>query len=125
MYWLRLTTSHSDRLALLPQYIGRPKVPQSDAALRGRFASSLSANVEAVMRLSDPARANAFKHYCVTMSRVFKQLARSLRQGAPAVFIVGHSSWNEIRLATSDLFSELAAPEFELQELLWYPIKNR
>jgi len=48
-----------------------------------------------------------------------------MRAGSPAVLVVGHSSWNNSKIPTTELFGEIAGSAFTLREVLWYPIKNR
>ena len=59
------------------------------------------------------------------MARVFRALSRILRPGAPAIFVVGHSTWNSVEIPTSALFREISAHLFSLEKILSYPIKNR
>ena len=59
------------------------------------------------------------------MSRFFETLAAYLLAGGPVVLVVGRSRWNESSIPTGDLFEEIARPHFRLDELLWYPVKNR
>lgn len=125
MFWLGLTKSQSDRLELLDGYIGRPRVPERLPLMREVLTAAKCVALERRIRGIDPIRANAFKHYSVAMQRTFQHLARILPFGAPAVFVVGHSSWNGDSLNTSDLFAELAKPFFEREEWLFYPVKNR
>lgn len=126
MFWLGLTKSQDDRLRLLRDYLGRPKPPASHPFIKDRSITQPRAlEVEHRIRQVDPYRANAFKHYCVGMTRVFSRLATFLEPGTPAVFVVGHSSWNGGILDTSELFAELSAPAFAVVEELWYPIRNR
>ncbi|MCV0402625.1 MAG: hypothetical protein K5924_02825 [Chloroflexi bacterium] len=126
MYWLGLTTSHTERLALLPDYIGRPRIPQGHRLLADyQIADPYARQWERRIAKSSTQRATDFRHYHAAMTRVFRQLAFILRAGSPAVFVVGHSRWNGARIPTTALFAELAAPYFELAELYWYPVKNR
>ncbi len=126
MFWLDLTRSQEERLVLLQKYIGRPKV-----AARHPFVSAATSNgqpwrdIEAAMRGVDPERANALHHYCVAMEKVFVQLARITKPRAVAIFVVGHSAWNGAPLDTSELFSVLAKPSFELVDHWSYPVTNR
>lgn len=127
MFWLRLTQSQADRLALLDGYLGRPHVPEKHRFVRNTTLAiwPSAAACERAMTESSPRRASEFRHYCVGMGRMFRQLAKVLAPGQPAIFVVGHSRWNGQELHTSELFSELASPNFELDHQLWYPVKNR
>lgn len=127
MFWLGLTTTQRDRLLLLDRYLGRPHVPQKHRFVLNTDLSvwPAAAHCEAEMRAQTPRRADEFRHYCVGMSRAFAQLANALDPGAPAVFVVGRSSWNGASLDTSALLAELAKSTFDLEDELWYPVKNR
>jgi 16S rRNA G966 N2-methylase RsmD len=126
MYWLQLIADHEERLDLLQRYIGRTKVAGRHPLLSEPFALPLTEErVEAKMREVSGPRADAFRHYCVAMGRVFAELAKVLPEGAPALFVVGHSVWRGTSLNTSDLFAELSQPFFRLDEVLDYPVKNR
>lgn len=126
MFWLGLTASHADRLELLPRYIGRSRVNRSDALLkRKKDLGLLSTSWEEKIRGVSAVRADAFVHYIVAMKNVFTELAKIMRQGSPVIFVLGHSEWNGSRLPTSDLFVEIAADLFALEEQMLYPIKNR
>jgi len=126
MYWLGLVHEHEERVRLLQRYIGRTKVAARHPLLEGQFSlPEREALVEAQMREVSAPRADAFRHYCVAMSRTFLELARTLQRNSPALFVVGHSMWRGSSLNTSDLFAELSQPYFELAEILDYPVKNR
>jgi hypothetical protein len=125
MYWLRHVDSYSDRLALIPRYIGRPKIPAKHPLLALPWdPPPLTGLWEDRIRQADPQRANDFRHYVQAMTRTFSELARAVRPGVPAIIVVGHSSWNDSKIPTRDLFSELAA-DFKLEDTLYYPVKNR
>jgi SAM-dependent methyltransferase len=126
MFWLGLTRTQSERLALLPRYIGRPNVPASHPYVQDeRELSPLARSWEARIRQVSTGRANDFRHYIVAMHRTFEQLARVIRPRGCALFVVGHSSWNNSEIPTAALFIELAGSAFVIEEQLWYPIKNR
>lgn len=59
------------------------------------------------------------------MQLVFDQLAALLGSGRAVLMVVGHSSWNNSELDTSQLISELSAPDFELEQTYSYPVANR
>jgi hypothetical protein len=126
MFWLGLTTNQDERLALLQDYMGRPRLSTLHPFVRQHEIEQVrAAALERRIRKVDGVRADAFKHYCVAMTKVFDRLGRVLRPGRPAVLVVGHSSWNGDQLNTSKLFAELAHPHFTLNEQLWYPVRNR
>jgi tRNA G10 N-methylase Trm11 len=126
MFWLRLTVTQEERLDLLSQYIGRPWPPARHPFIKDEeIVGAQAAALERRIRKTHAKRANSFKHYAVAMTKVFERLAGVLNPGAPAVLVVGHSSWNGDHLDTSQLFAELAAPHFRLTDRLWYPVTNR
>ncbi len=125
-YWLALATSHEERLVLRRRYLGQARVRQDDVFLkRDLFPGTVVRRWEARMRKVSAERANAFHHYVNSMRGVFKELAGRLGTAAPAVFVVGHSTWNSSQLPTTTIFREIAEPWFSLRELCWYPISNR
>lgn len=126
MFWLGLVNDQHDRLELLERYIGRPKVPQRHVFVaESTVTTALAKEWERKIRDADPRRADAFQHYMVAMTLCFEGLAELLPAQAPAVFIVGHSSWNSAEIPTTDLFAEIAGDAFVLDEVLSYPVKNR
>lgn len=126
MYWLGATTSHDERLALLQHYIGRPKVARSHPYVsNGALSTTLAAKWEKRIRAVSDERADAFRHYIAGMSKFFRELAPHLDAGRPVVLVVGHSTWNNSRIPTTQLFEEIAHEHFELDEVRWYPVKNR
>jgi tRNA G10 N-methylase Trm11 len=126
MYWLGLTKGRKERLALLQHYIGRSKV-----AARHPFVASeeittpLASEWELKLRQKSPKRAHAFKHYMVSMGKAIGELADVLPPGKLAVFVVGHSHWKDQEIPTTDLLLELCGDFFQLEEHLWYPLRNR
>lgn len=126
MFWLRLTESQEDRLNLLPNYIGRPRVRKRDPVLgRVEELGPVSHALHNRMQMESPSRADAFLHYMVSMKDVFTQVRKTLKGGGVAVFVVGNSRWKENILPTADLFCEIAGASFSVVDKLWYPLKNR
>lgn len=127
MYWLGLTATPSDRLALLPKYIGRPggAHKRHPFVRDSQIETPLAARWESRIRRVAPPRADNFKHYVVAMTRVFAQLAELVTPGGRVVFVVGHSTWNGTRIPTAFLLQELARKAFRLREQSWYPLPNR
>jgi hypothetical protein len=125
MYWLAQTKNEQERLRLLDLYIGRVTVPKTNLFVTKGVTGPLSKLWEAKIRELNPVRANAFRHYQASMRAAFLGLARTLEQGCPAAFVVGHSKWNGTEFPTSDLFEEIAGSLFTLDEVLSYPLKNR
>ena len=126
MFWLGHTISQSERLALLPDYIGRPKIAMSNPLLSEPWhPSALADEWERKIREQHTERAGDFRHYVQSMTRVFQQLADRVAPGGPAIFVLGQSRWNGEQIPTEELIAELAQPYFSLQEVLNYPVKNR
>jgi len=64
MFWLGLTENQAERLALLPRYIGRPRVAQRHPFVATEhIATPLARKWEFKMRKVSGERANDFKHY--------------------------------------------------------------
>ena len=126
MYWLGLTESHEDRLALLQKYIGRDKVPKRHPFVsEEKIETPLVEAWERQIRKAHSHRADAFKHYVIAMRKAFREIASVLKPDGHALFVVGHSTWNGKVIPTSKLFIELARPWLVLAEKLWYPVANR
>jgi hypothetical protein len=126
MFWLGHTVSQSERLALLPDYIGRPKVALSNPLLAEPWKpSALADEWERKIHEQQEGRASDFRHYVQAMTKVFGQLAIRMSPGRPAIFVLGQSRWNGEQIPTEELIAELARPDFTLQEVLSYPVKNR
>lgn len=126
MYWLRLVESHTDRLELLPKYIGRPRVAAKNSIFDLDWQpDGLVAEWFEKINAVNTKRAADFRHYMVSMSLVFRELAGLVREGSPVVMVVGESSWQGEAIPTGKLLEAVAHPRFKLDERLWYPIKNR
>ena len=126
MYWLGFTRTHEERLALKGDYIGNAKVRQRHPFLRSENELPPRAGRwERRIREVSVERANSFKHYVVSMQRVFSRLYTVLRPKGRAVFVVGRSAWNGIDLPSTELFAEISGERFRLVDHLWYPVKNR
>jgi hypothetical protein len=126
MFWLGATKTVEDRRALLHRYVGRPKVPASHPYVAtDTLSTALARRWERRIRKVDGERANAFRHYLIAMTRFFTSLSHVVRPGAPSLLIVGHSTWNSAQIPTTALFREIAGDAFQLEDILWYPVKNR
>jgi hypothetical protein len=126
MYWLGLTRSHAERLELLPQYIGRPRVKKSHPLLSMALeAGPLVREWIATIEAHDDRRALDFRHYVQAMRLVLDGLAPRMPPKAPLVLVVGHSAWNGDEIPTAAVFAELASRDFSFDDLLWYPVRNR
>ena len=126
MFWLGFTDTQEDRLQLMRHYIGRPSIPRKDGypdedIQLGRLAT----HWESKIRAMSSTRADAFRHYAVSMKLVFNQLEMVLKDGRPVVMVVGNSKWNGEEIPTVNLFDELSGPNFQFTDYFWYPIKNR
>lgn len=125
-FWLGLTETQDDRLKLLDRYVGRPKVPQRDRFVsEAVLATALAKEWEAKIAEVSEERARAFRHYIAAMTAVFEGLADVVKPGGPALFVVGHSTWNGSEIPTTELFAEISGDQFELEAVRWYPVKNR
>ena len=125
MFWLGHTSSQTERELLLPRYIGRPHIAAKDPLLALTWnPPKLTDKWEQKIRTAAPRRADDFRHYVQAMSLCFVSVATAVKSGAPLLMVVGHSSWNGDEIPTGKLFAELAS-DFELREVLYYPVKNR
>jgi len=125
MFWLGLTKDQHQRIKLKASYVGRTRVPQNHPFLRGvSRVGGLAESWERRIRSVSKERADAFRHYVVAMSMFFEGLSH-IDSGAPVVLVVGHSAWNQVRIPTTEIFAEIAGDRFSLDEVLWYPVKNR
>lgn len=126
MFWLRHVEDHQERLDLLPKYIGRHRIPAKHALNQVEWEpGALASTWYEKMSVEDHSRATDFRHYMMSMQRVFKELRRVTRPGGPVVMVVGESVWRGSTIPTGELLAEVAAPSFSMDERLWYPIKNR
>ena len=114
MFWLGLTESQQERVELLQHYIGRPHVPPRHPWLSEPLPTALAKEWETRIREVSRERANEFRHYLTAMTAAFRSLAPLLLPGSPAVFVVGHSSWNSAEIPTTQLFTEISGDDFEL-----------
>ena len=126
MYWLGLTQTREERLALKGRYIGAATVRKSHPFVAERNGlPAKAARWERRIRAVSERRANSFRYYVVSMHCVFSRLSAILRPGGRAVFVIGKSAWNGVDLPSTELFEEISGERFRLVEHLWYPVKNR
>ena len=126
MFWLGFTKTQNERLHLMRSYVGRSSIPLRELYPPDEYQlGSLATDWESKMRKSSIVRANAFRHYAVSIKLAFNQFSRRLKGGKPVVMVVGNSKWNGSEIPTAELFAELAAPDFRLTDIYWYPVKNR
>ncbi|WP_353180893.1 DNA methyltransferase [Salinisphaera sp. T5B8] len=126
MYWLDLTTTHEERLALKPLYLGQGKVAKSNALfdrneLRGQYAKN---KYSEILQVSDE-RARAFKHYALGIQLAIENIDHLLAHQGRAVFVVGDSVWQGKLLSTVALIQESAEPYLRLGKTFCYSLKNR
>lgn len=126
MFWLGLTTTQKERLQLLQEYLGRPKVPLKDPLVsRSWRMPARVAEWERRICSSDPERARSFRHYVTGMNDFFQEASAVLPIGRKVVMVVGESQWNGETIPTPELFDALARRRFRLVETYYYPVKNR
>lgn len=125
MFWLGYTSTRDDRLGLLDHYIGRPSVPLRHPLVKDELTTDLAREWDKKIRKISAERANAFRHYMAAMSKFFDCLTQFVSTEAPVVLVIGHSSWNNTRIPTTELFAEIAGGRFRLDDVAWYPVKNR
>lgn len=126
MYWLDLVSSQSDRLELMPAYIGRDRVggkhlPDANAVQACCVADRW------LERFTDlkPERTRAFRHYCDGMARAMSRMSDLVRPGGKVVVVAGDVTFASRPVSMLELMTDLADDGFELHDHLWYPIKNR
>ena len=61
----------------------------------------------------------------IAMKDSLLRMSEILPAGAPAVIVIGNSTLNGETLPITDLLAETAGRHFELEEVLWYPVKNK
>jgi hypothetical protein len=125
VYWLGLVRDSEERRALRSSYIGQGGGSRHPFVAKSTISDPLCTAWHTYIKKTSATRAAAFKHYVVSMERMFAGTARVLPKGGLALFVLGHSSWNGDEIPTSDLFEALAGSKFNLVEKLWYPLRNR
>ena len=125
MFWLGLTETQADRLALRRKYLGRGSVRKHDPILnRVNELGSLAAEWHKRIREVSTKRADAFAHYMISMKDAFAQMHATVYEEGPLILVLGDSGWNGSRIPTSLLFEEIGEEGFDLIDKLWYPTKN-
>ncbi len=125
MYWLGLTGSTADRLALLPGYLGRDRVSARHIRFEDTPASAVARRWLADMPAVRPERQRGFMHYCAGMTEVLSRLVEIARPGAPVMIVVGDVRFSGVTVSMIDLFEQLAPSGLVLERTLWYPLVNR
>lgn len=126
MFWLGLTESQADRLALLPSYVGRANTPQShpDATSEWRSSGLADKWLDEIAQVS-VKRARDFRAYFSAMTTAFTSMDSALVPGGVAVVVVGRSQWGGVTIPTEALFKELVPSTLSLREHLSYRVRNR
>lgn len=125
MYWLGLTTGTSDRLEILPRYIGRDRVGLQHAGDAAGHGAAVARKRLASFKSLRSERSRAFSHYCASMDQVFGRMREIVRPGGNIVFVIGDVRFAGVPISMVDLLTELAEPHLALVERLWYPLANR
>ena len=127
MYWLGFVRDQGDRLRLRARYIGRHGVPRSDPMVeRATARSTLAGQWEEKLKERSEARAMAFRHYINAMTKCVEGMAKALKRGGRAVFVVGKNTTSGgLTIPSTDIFDEIASRRLELRHRYWYPVKNR
>lgn len=126
MYWLDLVSSQDDRLSIMPTYIGRDRVGARHLPDPGvAHASALSDRWLERFPALKAERARAFRHYCDGMSRALSRMGQLVRPGGNVVVVAGDVTFGGRPVSMLELMTDLATPDLELVDHLWYAIKNR
>lgn len=126
MFWLGLTGSQAERLALLPSYVGRANTPQShpDALSEWQPSDSAKTWLEEIGQVSE-RRARDFRAYFSAMTMTFASMNSALVPGGVAVVVVGRSRWGGVTIPTEGLFKELVPSTLRLRDHFSYKVSNR
>ena len=93
MYWLRFVRNQADRLRLRARYIGRHGIARSDPLVARRAArSTLAGQWERKLEDLNAARAIDFRHYITAMCKSVEGMAKALKPGGKAVFVLGKNT---------------------------------
>jgi SAM-dependent methyltransferase len=125
MFWLGLTTSEEDRLALLPNYIGRKSVRRDAVGVSSEPPGPITRRLVDAIANDSPEGARSFRHYLAAMARSMRSMARCVKPGGTVVLVVGANRWRGQELPVVDTFRECAGNRLRLEEVHWYPLKNR
>ena len=127
MYWLGFVRNQRERLGLRGRYIGRHGVRKSDRLVeRPTAEGTLAAEWEAKLLRRSEARAMAFRHYVNAMTKCIDSMAKILKPGGRAVFVVGKNTTScGLTIPSTEILDEVVGSHFELGERFWYPVKNR
>ena len=127
MYWLGFVRNQEERLKLRGRYIGRHGVRRSERLVARPAANgTLAGQWEAKLHERSEARGMAFRHYVNAMTKCVEGMAKVLKPGGKAVFVVGKNTTScGLTIPSTDILDEIAREAFELGEKYWYPVKNR
>ena len=127
MYWLGFVRDRGDRLRLRTHYIGRHGVRKSERMVEQPTAKgTLAGRWEAKLHECSEARAMAFRHYVNSMTKCVEGMAKVLKRGGKAVFVVGKNTTSGgVTIPSTEIFDEIVSARLELRERYWYPVKNR
>ncbi len=127
MYWLGFVRDQEERLRLRGRYIGRHGVRKSERLVARPIPNgTLAGRWESKLHERSEARAMAFRHYVNAMTKCVDGMARVLKPGGKAVFVVGKNTTScGLAIPSTDILDEIARERFELGERYWYPVKNR
>lgn len=125
MFWLNLVNSPLERQRLIPNYLGRAGVAQKYMPKNSHSIGSLGESwIRKIEEISE-RRAKDFLHYYHGMNDFFSGVSTILQSGSPLVMVVGNNKIFGREFDTVSLFSELSKAYFEIEEIFWYPIKDR
>lgn len=126
MFWLGHVETHEERLALLPRYIGRAKVPAKHPFLQLPWIPGpLTDAVASTMAETSTQRATDFQAYCAAMTEWFKQADKLLAPSGNLILVVGDSNWSGGKLPSDTLMEEAANGVFAVKDVFRYAVKNR
>ena len=126
MYWLGFTETHDERKKLIPHYIGRRNISSQHPFLKEGIEFGPT-GTEWMAKLEDECKeqVNTFKHYAVSLTKVFRQLERVIQPNGKVVIVIGNNKVNGSEMPTVDLLPELAEPAYRLVHKNWYHIKDK
>ncbi len=126
MYWLGFTRTQQDRKRLIPNYIGRSNVSNRHPFLQESVDfGPIGVEWKSKLEGHSKQRSKAFTHYVVSMTKFFAQLTQVIRIDGKVVIVIGNSKSNGLEIPTADMLPELASPNYELVDRMWYPLKDK
>ena len=127
MYWLGFVRDREERIRLRSRYIGRHGVRKSERLVaRATAIGTLAGEWETKLHERSEDRGMAFRHYVNAMTKCVEGMAKVLKEGGKAVFVVGKNTTScGLTIPSTEILDEIAGKRFELGERYWYPVKNR